>query len=200
MTIAHLLEDFGRGLAAKFMDPTVPSAELTETMRLEAYEDGYKAGWDDAIDANQAEQMQVAADLAQNLRDLSFTYQEASAHVSKSLSGVLEGMMGHFLPETARLALAPKLVEEVKRLPIGAENMQIVLSAAPDNLSVLERVLGHIPDANVKLMQDGSLTGGQVVIGFEDSEVSIDFDALLDDMRAALAAFSPDTQKELING
>ncbi|MGX9355917.1 hypothetical protein ACS3SW_12405 [Roseobacteraceae bacterium S113] len=201
MTIAHLLEDFGKGLEAAFSEAGLSNnQEAQESVRLEAYEDGYKAGWDDAVGANQAEQMQVAADLAQNLRDMSFTYQEACTHVSKSLHGVFDAMMSLFLPEVARVALAPKVGEYLQSLPLNSDNMNVVLSVAPESKSVMARLVDMLPDIDCQILEDTALTAGQVVIGLGDGEVSIDFDALLQDMRATLEAFKYENQEEAAHG
>ncbi|MCH2163729.1 MAG: hypothetical protein MK098_03625 [Marinovum sp.] len=206
MSIAHLLEDFGPGAQTNIASPAssfrsvAADPDTAESIRLEAYEDGYKAGWDDAVGANTAEQMQVAADLAQNLRDMSFTYQEASAHISQSLHGVFDTMMDLFLPQIAKLALAPKVSEMLEGLPVGAEDMQVVLSVAPESQPVLKRLVEKSNHLDLQIEIDASLTGGQVVIGFADTEMSLDFDALLQDMRNALETYTRDTGKETAHG
>lgn len=201
MTIAHLLEEYGRNLGGAIRhDAVMPSADITETIRLEAYEDGYKAGWDDAVGANQAEQMQVAADLAQNIKDMSFTYQEACTEVSKSLRGVFDAMLSLFLPEVARVALAPKVAEELEKLPLNADSMRIVLSVAPESRPILERLTQDKNDDQLTLQEDTSLTGGQVIISFGENEVSVDFDALLEEMKNALEMFNYELNKEEKHG
>mgnify|MGYP003515970463 CR=1 FL=1 len=60
----------------------VPSAD--QESRLEAYEQGYRAGWEDAAAAHAEDQRRIRVDLARSLQALGFTYQEARAHVLKS--------------------------------------------------------------------------------------------------------------------
>lgn len=200
MSIAHLLEDFGSAIEVPVALANAASGDAGESMRLEAYEDGYKAGWDDAVGANQAEQMQVAADLAQNLRDMSFTYQEACTHISQSLHGVFDAMMSLFLPEVARIALAPKVAEELGKLPLSSDDMQLVLSVSPESKPVLERLRSHMSDQELTFEEDPSLTAGQVLLGFGDKEVAVDFDALLEEMRGALETFSFELKSEAAHG
>ncbi|WP_425039975.1 FliH/SctL family protein [Primorskyibacter sp. S187A] len=196
MSIAHLLEDFGDVIELASVSAPIASEEATEVLRLEAYEDGYKAGWDDAVGANQAEQMQVAADLAQNLRDMSFTYQEACTHVIGSLTNVFDAMFAQFLPELSRIAIAPKVAEELQKLPLNADDMRVVLSVAPDNIAIMKRLADRLKDIEVSVVEDRSLTAGQVQISFADGEMALDFDALLEELRDAIEAFNHSPQKE----
>lgn len=199
MTIAHLLEDFAPGAHPFMWQSDVLDDDAAEIKRLEAYEEGYKAGWDDAVSANQSEQLQVAADLAQNLRDMSFTYQEACAHVTASLQTVFDEMMTHFLPRAARASLASKVREEIESLPLGADNMKVAVHVAPENLGIMQRLTEDFPDHPPKIVADETLTCGQAMIGFQDTELSIDFDALLAQIQEALEMVTHPIRKDAIN-
>lgn len=202
MTIAHLLEEFGRGAehAVTSLGLTTVSPDMVEAARLEAYEEGYKAGWDDAIGANTAEHLQLAADLSQNLRDMAFTYHEAVTHVTKALGGVFDGMLTHFLPEAAQLALAPKVQEVIAALPIQSNSMPLTIAVADDNLRIMEKVAEATDHEAIEVVADGDLTAGQVSLRFGPQEVALDFDALLEELRLALAATLPNACKEAQNG
>jgi flagellar assembly protein FliH len=202
MSIAHLLEEFGNG-----MDPEMGgvglamlSTDAVETARLEAYEEGYKAGWDDAIGANTSEKLQLSADLSQNLRDMAFTYQEAVAHVTRTLGGVFDGMLTHFLPEAAKLALAPKVLEVIAELPLQPDTMPLTIAVAEENLKIMQKVALAVEHESVDVIEDPDLTGGQVSLRFGPQEVAVDFDALLDELREALAATLPTLPEEASHG
>lgn len=202
MSIAHLLEEFGRsakpaneGLALSMVSP-----DVIENARLEAYEEGYKAGWDDAIGANTAEKLQLSADLAQNLRDMAFTYQEAVAHVTRSLGEVFDGMLTHFLPKAARIALAPKVLEVIADLPLDADTMPLVIAVAEENLAIMEKVAVGTGLETVDVVEDPDLTAGQVALRFGKQEIAVDFDALLDDLRTAIGTAVPAENQEASHG
>lgn len=202
MTIAHLLEEFGRGAENAVTGAALAavSQDALETARLEAYEEGYKAGWDDAIGASKSENLQISADLSQNLRDLGFTYHEAVAHVTRSLGAVFEEMLAHFLPEAARLALAPKVQELIAELPLQPDTMPLVIAVAQDNLAVMERVAAQADHDTVDVVADADLTAGQVSLRFGTQEVALDFDTLLAELRTALATAFPDRAEEASHG
>ena len=201
MSIAHLLEDFGVRFGLVRSQEALPvPIEAREDLRLDAYEDGYKAGWDDAIEANQSEQNQIAADLAQNLRDISFTYQEASSHVNAALVPLFEQLTSSFLPELAKEAFWPRVAEELEQLAEHMSRAQFVLHVAPESRKVADAISGKMQGVTLTVKEDTTLTSGQVIIGADDGELSIDFDHLLEEAQAALRIQTERKAEEVAHG
>ena len=132
MTPRHLiLEDFGapaprrasqgKGLApglaelATLAEPGTGPAADAEAMKLEAFENGYRAGWEDATGAAASEQGHIAADLAQNLRDLSFTLAEAQVAVLAEMRPLLREIVAKLLPVAAHASLAGRIADEDRK-------------------------------------------------------------------------------------
>ena len=67
MTIAHLLEDFG---VKTPVEPEISISEGDEEAKLASFENGYSAGWDDAVDAKDKETTRISTMLAGSLEDL----------------------------------------------------------------------------------------------------------------------------------
>ena len=88
MPLLDRYNDFG-----SFSDPILTtdaaSSDEQESVRLEAFEKGYQAGWDDSSIAHQTEREKVSSELAQNLQDMSFTYHEAYAKLSLAMKPLL---------------------------------------------------------------------------------------------------------------
>ena len=99
-----------------------------EEAKLAAYEQGYKAGWDDAAAAQSEDQTRIRADLARNLQQLSFTYQEARAHILKAVEPLLEEMVNRRLPDTARETLAPLVLERMGRDPAVSSSVFVTFA------------------------------------------------------------------------
>ena len=111
------LEVFDTDAGSGRSDMMVVQVSANEEAKLAAYETAYKAGWEDAASAQSEDQARIRADLARNLQQLSFTFQEARAHVLKAVEPLLEEMVNRLLPETARETLAPLVLEQV--MPIA---------------------------------------------------------------------------------
>ena len=100
MSGAFPLEEFpDKPVPVKRADPDGPQSpqgdsEEIETLKVSAYDSGYKAGWDDAAAAQASEQNQIGAELAKNLQDFSFTFHEARVQVMKSMQPLLLEIVG----------------------------------------------------------------------------------------------------------
>jgi flagellar biosynthesis/type III secretory pathway protein FliH len=92
------------------MQPLV-EATAVEEAKVASFEQGYSAGWDDAVAAQQGDQTRIRADLARNLQSLSFTFQDARSHVLQAIRPLILQMVNRLLPEVAREALAPTVLE-----------------------------------------------------------------------------------------
>jgi flagellar assembly protein FliH len=69
-----------------------------EEAKLSAYDQGYRAGWDDAVQAQSSDQAQISAELARNLKSLSFTFAEARGHVLAAMQPLLADIVARLLP------------------------------------------------------------------------------------------------------
>ena len=74
-------------------------------LQLDAFEEGYRAGWDDAIKAQSDDRTRIS-EFAQNLQDLSFTYHEAYSHAINAMTPLLEDIVRSVLPKIAHEAWA----------------------------------------------------------------------------------------------
>lgn len=187
MSVSHLLEDFGAY-------SRTGGGELTDVLieeeRLEAFEKGYQAGWDDSAAAQKDTARHVSADLAQNLKDLSFTYQEAYSGMLKGLRPLVEQMVEQLLPRLARETLAPRVGELIGDLIARHGRQPVRLVASPADISVLEDLVegdDHLP---VTVSGDPSMAEGQVRLRFgEVAEHEIDLADVLGSIGQAITAY-----------
>lgn len=197
MARALTLEDFGQNM---------PTAGLSDQpsvggdARLEVYEDGYKAGWDDAVAANTKAQTQISADFAKTLQDLSFGYHEARVHVLKNISPLLTLMAEKLLPQMARDGFAQNVVEVAKGYADEAGNAPVEIVVNPENRPALEELLEaetHIP---LRLVEETSLGPGQAFLRAGQQEHAIDLEQVETAIRDAVAGFLTDDTEMLKHG
>ncbi|MDQ2093973.1 hypothetical protein [Rhodalgimonas zhirmunskyi] len=187
MSISHRLMDFGD---SRTRESGFSFSEVKlEEVKLEAFERGYKAGWDDANRASADAQGKVSTDLAGNLQELSFTYHEAHAQMLRSLEPFLGQIVASLLPEIAQKALVPKIVEELKALgsDLGAIEAEIVV--APRNSRIVREMLGEAVTFPVRVVEEPSLAEGQAFLRFGESEREINQDNVLAKVVRAVDAF-----------
>lgn len=193
MSISHLLEDFGSGGD----DHTIHLSDVSlEEQRLEAFEKGYSAGWDDAVKAQKDDASRITTDFSSNLLDLSFTIQEAQSGILASLKPLLKGMVEQVLPRLARDSLGARVIETVQDMAGKAANGQVRIITAPANLNVLETLAEGLIGMEVTVLSEVSLGEGQVHIEVAGDEREINLDRVLGEISQAVDGFFDDQQKE----
>lgn len=160
-----------------------------EEAKLAAYEQGYKAGWDDAAAAQSEDQTRIRADLARNLQQLSFTYQEARAHILKAVEPLLEEMVNRLLPETARETLAPMVLERVMPMADELTDQPVVLVLNPAVRVAVETLIEQATGLPMTIEEEPTLPEGQVYIRLGGTEALVDLSRVTADIAAAVRGF-----------
>jgi flagellar biosynthesis/type III secretory pathway protein FliH len=171
-----------------------------EEIRLEAFEQGYKAGWDDAVAANAQEQEKIGADLARHLHALSFTYHEARANVLRSVGPLLSDIAAKLLPVVAAESLAPMIVERMMPLVEARAEVPVTILVNPKMHAAVAAVLDAQEALPVALEDEPTLGEGQAVLRFGAAEDRIDLDGVVEAIRAALAEYFTQAEQERIDG
>lgn len=169
----------------------LPLVEATavEEAKVAGFEQGYTAGWDDAVAAQQSDQTRIRADLARNLQSLAFTFQDARAHVLSSVRPLLLEMTNRLLPEIARVALAPTVLEALMPLAEEMADAPLTLVLNPAVRGQVESLVAEARGLPVIIEEEPSLPEGQVYIRFGTAEASVDLSQVTADIAAAVRAF-----------
>ncbi len=180
------------------MTPARESAEGSdlEEARLAAYEQGYSAGWDDSSAAQSDDQRRLGADLARNLQALSFTYHEARAHVLRAIGPLMQDMTARLLPEVARDALAPVVLEALMPMAEAMADTPVTIVLNPAARRAVEALLEQATGLPVTLREEPSLGEGQVYLQLGDAEARVDLDRATAEITAAVRGFFDLTEKE----
>ncbi len=171
-----------------------PSAD--QESRLEAYEQGYRAGWEDAAAAHAEDQRRIRVDLARSLQALGFTYQEARAHVLKSLAPLMQDMVGKLLPEMAREALAPTVLETLMPLAEQLADEPVTLVVNTNDRKAIEELLEQATGLPVTILEEPSLGEGQAFLRLGLQEVHVDLARATSEIAAAVRGFFGFSEKE----
>ncbi|SMX47364.1 FliH/SctL family protein [Actibacterium lipolyticum] len=195
MTQPLILEDF-----TPIALPST-SDDLNPEGRLEVYEEGYKAGWEDAAAAENQSQTRIALDLEKALQDLSFTYHEARTHVLNSLAPLLTLMVDQVLPDLAHRGFAQALVDVTREAAHKAADDPVELVVNPANYSSVDAVLPADLPFSITLVQDQSLGPGQAYLRLGQSEQSFDIDSVLVSISTVVSDFlGAQNEKEVKHG
>jgi len=167
------------------------AAEMPDVqeVRLNAYEDGYKAGWDDATAAEAQAQERVSADFAKTLQDLSFSYHEARSHVVGALGPLLTAMVERLMPQIAAAGFARTVVETALQMAEKEADHPISVRVSPENRVALEHLAQGQSSLPLKVVEDDTLGPGQAMLSSVICEREVDIDAMLSAIRTALDEF-----------
>jgi flagellar assembly protein FliH len=175
-------------------------ASALDEAKLAGYEQGYKAGWDDAAAAQSEDQTRIRADLARNLQQLSFTYQEARSHILKAVQPLLEEMVSRLLPETARETLAPLVLEQVMPMAEDLTDQPVTLVLNPSVRAAVETLIEQATGLPMLIEEEPTLPEGQVYIRLGGSEAQVDLTRVTADIAAAVRGFFSLTEESGTHG
>ncbi len=200
------LEEFTRQAEPPKREAATPvssaavAPEELEKQRLEGYEAGYKAGWDDAIRAEEEEQKRIGAEFARNLQDMGFTFHEARSHVMNTLEPLLLGMVEKVLPDLVSQTLGQSIVEELLPLASEAVDTPIEVVAHPACRDMLEPLLANSTALSVTLVEEPSLAEGQVFLRAGSQEKHLDFAGALERMGKSITDLFSLNERAFQNG
>lgn len=180
-----LLEDFGTPTRARPMGP-VPEAQAGQ----DRFDDGYNAGWDDAMAQAEADGVRISGRLAERLDDLHQGQRAAMAAALRMLEPALRDIFDRLLPRAAERAFLPLLMEEVRRVLDGG--IQCVgIAVSPEDASALTRLLERsgIPAGKALVRAEPAMSLSQAVIHWEGQERRVDLEGTLAALDDALETF-----------
>jgi flagellar assembly protein FliH len=203
IALQELLEDFGSRTGQAGMtgpvEPQVSEAELAG-QKLESFEKGYRAGWDDAVKAHTEDRDRISSTFGQHLQDLSFTYNEAYGHMIAELTPLLEEMVTALLPQIAKATLGRHISETLGRMASEIGMAEVEIAVAPEKVAAVEPLLAEDFNFPVRVVADDTLGEEQADIRFGQHERQIDLGDLISSVAEAVQGFAHDKQRKLSHG
>jgi flagellar biosynthesis/type III secretory pathway protein FliH len=177
----------------------ISKTELEDT-RLIAFDRGYAAGWDDAVGAQNDDAARLKSEVARSVQAMAFGFQEARAHLLKSLAPLIAAMVGKLLPDVARAALAPMVLDQVMPMAEVLTDAPVTILLHPRAREHIEALLLGAPGLPVTLVEDRNLGEGQVYLKSPGTETVIDLDRATADITAAIRGFFELTEGDRLYG
>ncbi|MGC1497563.1 MAG: hypothetical protein WA790_17300 [Sulfitobacter sp.] len=195
MSLSHRYHDFadltGNGDVSK--DLNEDSGDET---KLQFFEEGYQAGWEDAVKAHETARDRVATDFAQNLQDMSFTYHEAYGKLSSAMQPLLSQIITKLLPDLRSKIIGAHVLAQMTDLMRDQSDNAIEIAVSPTNLDTLNEILSVGTNVPFMITAEPALGDGQVYLRVNQEEREIDFDAVTSGISEALDAFFQEIKQE----
>lgn len=189
------LEDFGvsnkqnRQCEQVVMESVVqkgPDPAEIEANRMAAYEQGYKAGWDDAVQSQSDDQSRIGVDFARNLQDLGFTFHEAKSHMMKSLEPLLTEVVSKVLPQLVSETLSQTILEELLPFAEEVSDVSVQIVVAPSGRAAIEALIDTSLTIPLEIIEEPSLADGQVYLRMGELEKKIDMNGAIERIGTAI--------------
>ena len=168
--------------------------------QLSSYENGYRAGWEEASATRTALAALSKNDLSQHLQKLSFTYHEAQAHVLAALHPLLLQVVGQIMPQIAREALATMVVEMLIPLADRLGQAPVILRVNPAAQQALLSAIEANTSLPIQITPDPTLGEGQVHLQLGTAEAELDLDKATADIATAVRGFFDLFVKDHLHG
>lgn len=169
--------------------PTLMMPEEIEEIRLNAYERGYVAGWQDAGQQTEADVTIRRAALERQAEQLNFTYHEARGHVLKAIEPVFAGMVECLLPAIARATVVPLTVEQLMPLAHAAAEAPLTLRVAPGGRAAFVEALDGLVLPPFEIVETEDLGEGQAEFRLGTAETRIDLSQVADTIGRTIDRF-----------
>lgn len=163
-------------------------AELAE-LKLAAYEQGYGAGWNDALQAQSDDITRLRGDLGRNLSEMEFAYRDARRHILAALEPLLRDIVGKVLPALAQKTLLPMILEQIQPIAGGLVATPVEICTSPANRELVERLLNHDGELPLAVVTEPTLSDGQAYLKHPGREAKIDLDGVIAAIAGAVDAF-----------
>lgn len=176
--------------------PMDDQAVEEDPIRLAAFEEGYAAGWEDAVSAQASADASTKADVETALRGLANQMQESRANVLAALEPLFSEICTRLLPEIARHAVAPAAADALMPLAEGLIDKPVRLRVAPAARGAVDAYLAQIGTATFDVIEDPALGPGQVEIATDRVEAHVDLDAATASVVRSIRSFFDTQQME----
>jgi len=163
-------------------------ATSSEEATLAAYDKGYAAGWEDAVQASNQSRDKLDTAMANNLEDLGFTYHEARSHVMRSLTPLLSAILTKMLPRLIRDSIGARILEELGLIAEGAADAPVELLVSPRDAEQLRPVAARMTTLPLTVVPEVSVHQGQIFLRVGSIEREIDLDGAMAAIERALFA------------
>ena len=179
-----LLEDFGQ-MSAR------PSAGSVEPASgADRFDEGYNAGWDDAMAQVEKEETRIGEQLATRLAALECDHDATRLALIADLEPALRDVFDKLLPHTVERTFLANLMEEVAA-SLQATNEQLRILVSPEDMTPMVRLIERagISPHQAVVAAEPALAMSQALIRWTGQERRVDLEGVLADLDAAIDAY-----------
>ena len=188
MGTALLFEDFSRLATAK--DPVATRFEEDlEDQKLKSFEQGYGAGWEDAVKAQTATGRHVAEAMVDAINQSQMTRDDAIKSLSELIESLFCQVVEKTLPKAAHAAFCEKILDLVNETVGRFGQAPISVRACSSQVGALKELVADCLPPGSTVTAEHDLAEDQVRIAVQTEEISADLPRLFNELETVTQAF-----------
>ncbi|WP_424990469.1 hypothetical protein [Fluviibacterium sp. S390] len=163
---------------------------------MEAFENGYKSGWDDARKALDADKLSFCSTVQDAIKASTTTYESACQDLLREIEPLLCGLARKTLPEVAQ-AHFPEIVLDLIRANLSETgDAQLEIQACESTRAEVSALLPPDLAEAVQITTDASLAEGQVITTLHGASRLTDVSRMLGEIETRIESFFASHRKE----
>ena len=199
MSLSHLFQDFGTLKPMNVGKKSFNSEEI-EDLKLQAYEGGFQAGWEEAIKAQSETMGHVSAGLAASLQNASFEYHELRRTLHESVKSILTEVVETVLPVTAHASLGRHICDLIGTLSLDALDRRIEIAVAPGRDDVVRDLLALELPEPFEVVVDPMMSPDQAILRLGSKEMDLNLDKTVAEISTAVTNYFEIQKAEVNDG
>ncbi|MEM1360438.1 MAG: hypothetical protein AAGF94_01835 [Pseudomonadota bacterium] len=173
---------------------------LTESQRLSAFEQGYKAGWDDAVTAGDGEKTRLTADISAQLGDISFGFHEARTHVLSGVRELITSVVGTLVPKIGASVLPVLVHDHLQALIEEVADTPVTLRVSPARREAIEAAIPADPGFPLQIEEHPDFSEGQVSFLSVHGESELNLENCFDEITQEIELFFAQNERQRAYG
>jgi flagellar biosynthesis/type III secretory pathway protein FliH len=195
MMTAHLYTDFGDREDVEYSK----KRDGIEDEKLESFELGYQAGWEDAIRAHSKTTEKVFENLCRSVEDISLHYNEENSKALLRLKPMLTDVVTKLLPVVADRSLTAHITKVIFGLIEHSTASTIEVAVCSNKRDHIEQLLKEKLTVPIKVIGEDSLTALQAYIRVSETHQEVDLASVVTEIMEATEAFFDQLNLEKLN-
>lgn len=171
------LESFDDG--RMLSDESPLDTQAAEALRASAFEQGYGAGWTDALDQMRNEDALRRTAAEEALQTISFGFHEARAALETCFIDLCTQMVAKVLPTLVPQGLSELARQELCTLAASGFDGRLELLCCENSIDALQELASGISGIDIKLIVEPSFSDAQILLRVNQNERMIDLDGVL---------------------
>ncbi len=195
MSLSQLLQDFSDAKRS----PEEVNEQVEEQLAdqtLKSFEEGYTAGWDDAVKAHEQAKVALSTTVQKELEQANLTVGTAKEAFSKSTEALFSAVVSKLLPDLAQTGLPDLIVTELQKALAAATDVEAIVKVSTDQQNAVATALEEHLGESFSVICDPELSPGQACFAVGETETHIDLPRSVDEISEKLRAFEMTTESE----